>query len=199
VTPAPEPIVAPAPGPAPAATAPPVPELGKDVVVRAVSGKVYVKQPDGTFKEITGTAELPVGAEIDVRKGRIRLTAETVDGKAPQRAEFFGGIFKLTQGKDGFVELTLTEELAPCAKKKASAAAAKPKTRKLWGDGKGRFRTKGQYSAATVRGTRWLVQDSCEGTLTRVSQGIVSVRDNVKQKTFLVRAGRKYLAAPKRR
>ena len=51
----------------------------------------------------------------------------------------------------------------------------------------------------TVRGTRWLVQDSCEGTLTRVSQGVVSVRDTVKRKTFLVRAGRKYLAVPKKR
>ena len=28
---------------------------------------------------------------------------------------------------------------------------------KLWGSGKGKFRTTGKYSAATVRGTIWLV------------------------------------------
>ncbi|WP_156027986.1 hypothetical protein [Candidatus Solirubrobacter pratensis] len=31
--------------------------------------------------------------------------------------------------------------------------------------------TRGQYGAATVRGTRRLVQDSCSGTLPRVSKG----------------------------
>jgi ferric-dicitrate binding protein FerR (iron transport regulator) len=71
---------------------------------------------------------------------------------------------------------------------------------RLWGRDKGgRFRTHGHNSVTTVRGTRWFVQDSCKGTLTRVSQGLVSVRDKAKRKTFLVRAGRKYLAVPKRR
>ena len=48
----------------------------------------------------------------------------------------------------------------------------------------------------TVRGTEWLVQDSCAGTLTRVARGVVSVRDNVRRKTIVVRAGKKYLARP---
>ena len=87
---------------------------------------------------------------------------------------------------------------APRRRKKAKAAAAKPKSRKLWGDGKGKFRTRGQYSAATIRGTRWLVEDSCKGTLTRVTNGVVSVRDNGARKTVLVRAGKSYLAKPKR-
>ena len=75
---------------------------------------------------------------------------------------------KLKLGKTT-TDLTLSQPLAPCGKKKAGAAAKKPKTRKLWGDGSGSFRTRGQYSAATVRGTRWLVQDSCAGTLTKVT------------------------------
>ena len=48
---------------------------------------------------------------------------------------------------------------------------------KLWGNGKGRFRTNGKYSAATVRGTIWLTEDRCDGTLTTVKRGTVSVRD----------------------
>ena len=53
----------------------------------------------------------------------------------------------------------------------AAPPQKKPKTRKLWGDGKGKFRTKGRYSAATVRGTKWLVTDGCRYTRTRVTAG----------------------------
>ena len=49
--------------------------------------------------------------------------------------------------------------------------------RKLWGKGKGSFRTEGRRSSATVRGTWWLVEDRCDGTFTRVRQGTVDVRD----------------------
>ena len=73
-----------------------------------------------------------------------------------------------------------------------------PKKRRLWGDGKGKFRTEGKHSAATVVGTKWLVQDSCAGTLTKVARGVVSVRDNVKHKTIRVKAGKRYLAKPPR-
>ena len=45
------------------------------------------------------------------------------------------------------------------------------------GQRQGEFRTKGKYSAATVRGTEWLTQDYCDGTLTQVKTGVVDVRD----------------------
>ena len=51
---------------------------------------------------------------------------------------------------------------------------------------------------ATVRGTRWLVQDSCSGTLTKVSKGVVTVRDLVKRKTIILRAPHSYRAKPRR-
>jgi hypothetical protein len=111
-------------------------------------------------------------------------------------ASFYDGLFKVTQSGKTTV-LTLTEALAPCGGKGAKAAAKKPKTRKLWGNGSGAFATRGQYSAATVRGTQWLVQDSCSGTLTRVAKGVVSVRDTVKRKTILLRAPRSYTARPR--
>ncbi|MGH3130998.1 MAG: hypothetical protein ACRDNX_09295, partial [Gaiellaceae bacterium] len=64
--------------------------------------------------------------------------------------------------------------------------------------GKGKFRTKGRYSSATVRGTIWLTQDQCNGTLTRVTQGSVTVTDFVTKRQVVVRAGKSYLAASKR-
>jgi ferric-dicitrate binding protein FerR (iron transport regulator) len=69
---------------------------------------------------------------------------------------------------------------------------------KLWGNGKGKFRTTGKYSSATVRGTIWLTQDECDGTLTKVTRGTVSVRDFKRKKTVTVKAGHSYLARAQR-
>ena len=134
---------------------------------------------------------------MDTKRGTVALTSVPKAGAAPETAEFHDGIFRLTQSR-GITDLKLTEALARCPKRSARAAAKKPKSRKLWGKGSGKFRTTGNYSAATVRGTEWLVQDSCAGTLTRVQEGTVSVRDKVKKRTVLVRAGKRYLARPRR-
>jgi hypothetical protein len=80
--------------------------------------------------------------------------------------------------------------------------AAKPRKpiRRLWGDGEGSFRTGGRYTSATVRGTVWLTEDYCNGTLIRVQQGTVTVRDPVRNTTVTVTAGESYFAeapAPK--
>jgi uncharacterized repeat protein (TIGR01451 family) len=64
--------------------------------------------------------------------------------------------------------------------------------RRLWGKGQGRFRTRGRYSSGTVRGTNWLTKDFCEGTLTRVVEGVVSVHDLVTDKYIRVTAGKRY-------
>ena len=45
-----------------------------------------------------------------------------------------------------------------------------------------------------MRGTIWLTQERCDGTLTYVRRGVVSVRDNRAKRTVTVRAGRSYLA-----
>ena len=59
----------------------------------------------------------------------------------------------------------------------------------LWGDGKGSFRTTGRNSAATVRGTKWLTQERCDGTLTRVVHGVVKVKNLRTGKVVTVTAG----------
>ncbi len=176
----------------------PTPVVNKTVVVKEISGRVRVR-PRGsrTFVELTAAQGIPVGSTVDTKRGVVELTSVPKAGAAPQSAQFFDGIFLVTQSR-GITDLKLTEALARCPKRGARAAAKKPKSRKLWGKGSGKFRTTGNYSAATVRGTEWLVQDSCAGTLTRVREGTVSVRDKVKKRTVLVRAGKRYLARPRR-
>ncbi len=58
-------------------------------------------------------------------------------------------------------------QCAPLKGARSAAADAKKKKKgpksvlgKLWGSGKGKFRTSGKYSSATVRGTIWLVAGS---------------------------------------
>ncbi|MFN8124182.1 MAG: hypothetical protein U0237_17370 [Thermoleophilia bacterium] len=89
-------------------------------------------------------------------------------------------------------------ELSPILQPLGGIAAKKPR-RILWGkDNKGRFRTHGHDSVATVRGTRWATIETCAGTITKVVEGAVAVKDLRTKRTVLVRAGRSYLARRKK-
>ncbi|HEY6892020.1 MAG TPA: hypothetical protein VI300_29730, partial [Solirubrobacter sp.] len=179
----------------PVPTPSPTPEFKEDVVAAPASGTIQVCEKPGVKCHTLAAGEaVPLGQTIDARKGVVVLTSVGADGKL-ETAKFFDGMFKVSQSPQT-TDLTLNEPLAPCPKGKASSSAKKPKSRKLWGDGKGKFRTKGQYSAATIRGTKWLVQDSCAGTLTRVTEGVVTVQAGKKKITL--RAGKRYLAKPPR-
>ncbi len=58
----------------------------------------------------------------------------------------------------------------------------------------GHFTARGQYSASTVRGTIWSVENRCDGTLTRVTRGVVQVRDFRLRRTVTLFTGQSYLA-----
>lgn len=187
--PAPTPPVA-----MPPFTPPPTPVRNRSVV-GVPTGTVLVKRPNGSFAPFTGGL-LPNGTEIDATKGAVVITTA-----AGETATFSGGRFKVSQ-QGGLTTLTLSAPLDCATAKRGqarAAAAAKLKKRRLWGDGKGNFRTQGSYSAATVRGTKWLVEDTCTTTLTRVARGLVSVRDDVLRKTISVRQGKSYIARAKKK
>ena len=172
----------------------PPPEAGETVNALPKSGTVRVKIPGTTrFFELEEGQQIPVGSVVDTTKGSVTIVAA-----GEQAADFFDGIFRLKQGKGAkpLTILKLVEKLR-CPKAGKAVAAATKKKRRLWGDGSGRFRTEGKYSSATVRGTKWLVEDRCTSTLTRVTRGSVRVRDAVKRKTVVVRAGKQYVARAK--
>ena len=79
-----------------------------------------------------------------------------------------------------------------------ATTSASRRIRRLSANTRGRFRTRGRHSAATVRGTKWTVTDRCDGTLTTVQRGTVTVRDFRRKKNIVVRAGRRYLARARR-
>jgi hypothetical protein len=180
--------------PPPPAVPPPV--VGVNVNVAPVSGVVLVRLPHTTtFVPLASLKSVPVGAELDTTRGRVRLTSAAARG-GTQTAVFYQGRAVVGQARAAVpvTTLTLSGPLVCPKGKRKSAAAPPPRTRALWGSGKGNFRTNGRYASATVRGTIWLTQDRCDGTLVRVRSGRVQVFDRVKRRTVTVRAGKSYLA-----
>lgn len=179
----------------------PPPVAGKTVNAAVRAGKVRFRLPNtGAFVELTDPQQLPIGTTFDTTAGRVTLTSASDTQGATQHAWFYEGTFTIgqTTGSHPITTLALAGALPSCPKASAARAGAKSRSRHLWGDGKGRFRTSGRFSSATVRGTRWVVSDRCDGTLTRVVRGSVTVRDLVRHKTVVVRAPGQYLAPARR-
>jgi CSLREA domain-containing protein len=173
------------------------PVAGESIVASKSRGTVKVKLPGSDeFFVLQDGQQLPMGTTFDTTHGRVNIRADQGGGVANKKAWFYQGVFKVnqTKGKKPLTTLTMTGKLQCGGKGKASSALKKKKTRRLWGNGKGHFRTKGKHSAATVVGTKWLVEDRCSGTLTKVVRGVVKVRDFKKRKTVTVRAGHSYFA-----
>jgi len=197
------PALAPPPAPSTAGSSAPAPPpvLGQSVNADVRSGTVTVKVPGAPdYVALTALTSLPVGSILDTREGSVTLNTALPGGKT-QSAIFHGGLFEVRQpqGAGGLTEVVLRGALTGCSSAGARAAAVSKKKRKpprrLWGsDSKGKFRTRGGNSVATVRGTAWYVEDRCDGTLTRVSKGSVSVYDRGRHRTVVVRAGHSYLA-----
>jgi len=159
-----------------------------------VSGTVLVRVR-GTNRFVPlAAAQIPVGSEVDATRGRVRLTSLARAG-ATQTADFYQGRFVLAEAGTGPARLATLRLSGPLACRRAAARGAKrQRERHLWGNGKGAFRTRGKYAAATVRGTVWLTRDTCPGTLVRVRSGRVQVLDLPRRRSVLVPAGKSYFA-----
>jgi Tol biopolymer transport system component len=188
----------------------PRPVVGRTVNVAVRSGKVFVSVPAGgafasvsvpgikgrRFVPLTKARQLPVGSILDTRKGSLNLTSASTTAGEVFSGTFSAGVFQTLQARSGLTTLPLKgSSFRPCATgKKASASLSRRAIRRLRANANGRFRTRGRYSAATVRGTQWDTIDRCDGTLTKVTRGTVIVRDNRKHRNITVRAGKSYLA-----
>jgi hypothetical protein len=201
---------------------PPAPVIGVSAGVRPVKGTVKVKFPAGTsaakakrlgltgaassFVKLDEAMQIPMGSTLDTSKGTVNLlsaaTKNSFQGKF-QSGNFNGGQFKLTQTKKNpLTQLSMSGGgLNKCsARVPRGGSAARKRSRRLFSNVKGRFRTRGRNSSATVRGTQWTMTDTCSGTLTAVKQGSVVVRDFTLRKNKTVKAGHRYFArAPKLR
>jgi hypothetical protein len=201
------------------ASPPPPPALGKTVNISPVAGVVLIKLK-GQLVPLTQSRQVRTNTVIDALRGTLQLITavgghpatdaaakgKKHQGKVKTQAGRFGGaIFNVTQAHSGLATLSLAEgavkggpSLAACKAHKTAdvdATAASSRTLQLLhASAKGKFSTKGRYSAATVRGTRWTIADRCDGTLTHDITDSVVVSDFVHHRTVVLHAGQSYLA-----
>ena len=204
----------------PKAAAPAPPSLGKSFTGSA-TGLVLI-EINGKFLPITELSKIPNGAIINALHGTLTLNTAGIGGtqhatlaakkgkkkpKKPQTqtGKFGGAVFKVTQDHSGKATLALVEgakfkgapTYASCTTKKGKAVAAGVSSKTLQllhASAHGKFRTKGRYSAATIRGTIWTIADRCDGTLVHAIKDTVTVDDFVRHKTIALHPGHSYLA-----
>jgi len=193
------------------------------VTVRTVSGEVQVELPGAhEFVALQAASSVPVGTVIDATHGKVLLTSAVNRRGGTKAGIFTGGRFVVGQAN---VALPLTKlrlvggSFAACSRTGALAhalivarsatvpivarsATARPShkvVRQLWGDDNGgKFVTIGRSASAAVRGTVWLTQDRCDGTLIRVLRGRVLVHAASLRHGLLIGAGQSYFARARR-
>jgi hypothetical protein len=191
----------------------PPPRFGHTLDVGLVSGTVIITPPHRrAFTLGVQDRNIPIDSLIDTTHGRIDLRAAPAPKITPKQArvedaQFYDGAFtvrqppgaqvtgvRLSGGK--FTACSAASGAVDRARAASAHTASLPHTvvRLLWASGSGRFRTRGRYAAATVRGTVWLTKDYCDGTLVRVRRGVVSVDDLVRRMTVTLVAGQRYFA-----
>ncbi|MFA4928428.1 MAG: hypothetical protein WC558_07920 [Patulibacter sp.] len=224
------PPVATPPGPpvVPTPPAPPVPELRRAAVATPLRGRIRVRVPGARRFAPTGSAlALPMGTEIDATDGAVEVRFRTTRGGREAIAVVSEGRFVLRQSgaldggqypgvlvlsgplrhcpsSNGSTGRTTTAQGRQAGPRAAKRPAKRKRGRRISVDARGKIKTRGQYGAATVRGTRWTMIDRCPrdprpGTLTIVREGRVAVDAFVLKRRTLVRAGRQYLAPARHR
>jgi hypothetical protein len=184
--------------PSMASAADPKPRTGKTVVVKRSSGTVLVSKRGSSRATRLGrrAVSIPVGSTVNATNGTVKLTSTANrSGSRRQSAAFYDGAFTVKQDKSArpLTELSMEGgDFSGCAgvnkrRKDVFAtrngggdvfAAGSRSRRRLWGRGKGRFRTRGRNGTATVRGTTWLTEDLCEGTQATARSGRIDANAN---------------------
>jgi hypothetical protein len=175
----------PAPASAPAAAGPAAlpppsrPVAGESITVARVVGRVTVTLPGSDRAQVlTDRSTIPNGAEVDATRGRVQLTQAIGNGRT-QRADARLGRFIVALTKARGTTLRLSEPLTSCARapRTRPLTARKTRSRKLWvNDRRGSWRTRGKFAAATAKGTKWTIADTCTTTTVSAVGGTVVVR-----------------------
>jgi hypothetical protein len=153
------------------------PRLGRTVRLRRVAGTVRIELPaTRKYVPLRRTRNVPVSTRVDARRGKVKLTSARRNGGV-QAGTFRGGSFRVSQKRSSLTVLVLIGgNFGGCSAPRV--VRKRPSIRRsLHGEARGRFETRGRYSATIVAGTTWLTADRCDGTLTKVQKGIVQVKD----------------------
>ena len=167
-------------------------------MVDELSGTVKVRvKGSSRFVALDDVRDIPMGSEIDARKGVVELVSVASDGGAPQTAKLLRGCLpghpvgrrhRAHPDREAVAARRPGKAIAP--RQEEEAAAVGRRQRQVPDQGQAQRGDRGRHEVAR-RGPLHV-------TLTRVVRGKVSVRDFVKSKTVTVKAGGRYTARRKR-
>ena len=141
---------------------------------------------------------IPLGSTVDTRRQPDPAVLDPQAGKPAESALFYDGIFKVTQ-VGGITQLHARRGARNCPKRGKAAA---PRQEAQDAQAVGRRHRLLPHARPVQRRDRARHQVARAGLVRghadAVAKGVVSVRDYVKHKTILLRAGKSYLAKPRR-
>ncbi len=175
----------------------PPPVAGESANITKAAGQVFVTRPRSRVTEpLVEPQHIPVGTTIDTRRGAVQIeSARSTKPRDVQIGNAFDGRFVFQQEVQPTVltNFVLTGgSFAVCRDSTPRRPIERPpnivgrngreqdkphhKVRGLWGNANGPTKTTGADAAASDKGTEWLTADYCNGTLVRVTEGVVFVR-----------------------
>ena len=196
------------------------PTAGVTTVVRLISGDVFVKLPVATklgfdgmrapfqetgFVPLKGVASVPVGSTVDARDGELKVeTAENGYPASDRRARRSAiqariGMFKIEQArkkkhakKSAAIGTDIRQVSPPGAESKCASRTSKGVVRSLSMVAKGVVRAVGGAAPTTALSASFISTDRCDGSLTEVAKGKVTIAVKGQRKPVTVKAGRAY-------
>jgi|GEM_PF-5031377 len=204
----------------PPATTPPT--AGVNALASVVSGTVLVRLPgrfasafgplraplqDTGFVPLKGAASLPVGSTVDARAGELKLSSAANGYAAGDRhaklaqTRLRAGIFRIQQARRArrakpavTIPVRLALVSGANAETQCAATAAKGAVRSLSLVAKGAIEAVAGAVTATASNASFSTSDHCDGTLTQVGRGKVTLKVAHRRKPVVVRAGQAYFA-----
>lgn len=170
--------------------------LGRSFTVAPGAGAVTVRpfgQPG--FLPLAEKDIVPITSEVDAAAGRLFVTSALDPSGVQQTAELYEGAFSVRQGSGAapFTNFRL-RPLDCAASTRAVGQRKRKKRRRVWVSEKGgRWRSSTGSTSASAVGTVWSTTLLCEGTRITVVEGTVRVRDKIRKRNRLVRAGESFL------
>jgi hypothetical protein len=171
-----------------------------------VRGKVTYRVPrSGKGFRLVTAVQAPLGTTVDATNGKARIVSARNATGVQQNADFYDGPFLVKQTLNprqaGAPRSAITDivlrggDFSDCdrADRNQIQAVMARRRRRVWGKGKGSYRTRGNYGSASVRGTWWFTKDLCDGTEFYVREGTLKIHDNVRRRFITLRAGQRYL------
>ena len=173
-----------------APTASAAPRLGATAEIRPVRGVVLLSKPgEQTTTRVRGTRRIRLGSVVDATNGVVDVTTARNRRGGTQTGRFKDGAFEVTQSRGSrpytILDLTKGDESGCAAPARVGVLnpAGSRRTRRLWGRARGRFRTRGRSATATIRGTTWTTEDTCETTRVGAVEGTVELASGTQEIT----------------